>query len=83
MVYCLGCMIMTVSKLEEGWGVPGLLVSTVMIGVGAGGFRAAVVPFIADQQPWFEPALRTLKTGELVFIDHQLTLQYTHNLYYW
>lgn len=85
-IYSLGCIIMTVSslpgKLEKGWGLPGLISSMLMIGCGAGGFRAVIVPFIADQQPWFAPELvRT--SGGLVFIDHQLTLQYIYNLYYW
>jgi POT family proton-dependent oligopeptide transporter len=86
-LYCLGCIVLTVSSLpsslERGWGVPGLAASMVLIGLGAGGFRAITVPFIADQQPWTRPKLKMLKTGEWVVMDYQLTLQYIYNLYYW
>jgi POT family proton-dependent oligopeptide transporter len=86
-LYCLGCVVLTVSSLpsslEREWGVPGLAISMVLIGLGAGGFRAITVPFIADQQPWTESELKILGTGEEVITDHQLTLQYIYNLYYW
>jgi POT family proton-dependent oligopeptide transporter len=86
-LYCLGCIVLTISSLpsslEREWGVLGLAISMVLIGLGAGGFRAITVPFIADQQPWARPRLKTLRTGERVIIDHQLTLQYIYSLYYW
>ena len=87
MLYCLGCAILTMSSstsnVEKGWGVPGLAVSMLLIGLGGGGFRAIAVPFIADQQTRTEPRVVTLKTGELVVTDHQITLQYIYSLYYW
>jgi POT family proton-dependent oligopeptide transporter len=86
-LYCLGCAILTVSSItsiiERGWGVPGLAVSMFFIGLGGGGFRAIVVPFIADQQTKTEPRIMTLKTGEVVVTDYQITLQHIYNLYYW
>jgi POT family proton-dependent oligopeptide transporter len=87
LLYCLGCIVLTTSSLtvslEKGWGIPGLAVAMVLIGFGGGGFRAIIVPFIADQQTKTDPRLTTLKTGELVITDHQITLQYIYNLYYW
>ncbi|KAE8866555.1 hypothetical protein PTNB29_03702 [Pyrenophora teres f. teres] len=54
-----------------------------LIGLGGGGFRAIAVPFIANQQTKTEPRVITLKTGEVVVTDYQITLQYIYNLYYW
>jgi POT family proton-dependent oligopeptide transporter len=86
-LYCLGCVVLTVSSvasnLEKGWGVPGLAIAMVLIGLGGGGFRAIFVPFIADQQAWTKPRLETLRSGERVITDYQITLQYIYNLYYW
>lgn len=86
-LYCLGCTILTASSLtsnvEKGWGVPGLAVAMFLIGLGGGGFRAIAVPFIADQQTRTEPRVVTLRTGEPVVTDYQITLQYICNLYYW
>jgi POT family proton-dependent oligopeptide transporter len=87
-LYCLGCVILTVSSsphsLERGWGATGLAISMVLISLGAGGFRAIAVPFIADQQAWVEPRVKLLhKTGEQVVTDYNLTQQYIYNLYYW
>lgn len=86
-LYCLGCATLTISSvnslIERGWGVPRLAVAMFLIGLGGGGFRAIMVPFIADQQTQTEPRILKLKTGEVVITDYQLTLQYIYNLYYW
>lgn len=86
-LYCLGCATLTISSvhsfIERGWGVPGLAVAMLLIGLGGGGFRAIVVPFIADQQTETESRVLRLKTGEIVITDYQITLQYIYNLYYW
>ncbi|KAF1358616.1 hypothetical protein EJ07DRAFT_67827, partial [Lizonia empirigonia] len=83
-LYCLGCAILTMSSITSiigrGWGVPGLGVAMLLIGLGGGGFRAIAVPFIADQQTEAEPRVMTLKTGEVVLTDYQITLQYIYNL---
>jgi POT family proton-dependent oligopeptide transporter len=86
-LYCLGCVILTLSSLpdslERGWGSAGLAVSMLLIGLGAGGFRAITVPFMADQQPRREPRVELLRTGERVVTDYHLTKQYIYNLHYW
>jgi POT family proton-dependent oligopeptide transporter len=85
--YCIGCIALTVSSLPislgRGWGVPGLGISMVLIGLGAGGFRVVTASFIADQQLWTGPRIKNLWTGEQVVTDDQLTLQYIYGLYYW
>jgi POT family proton-dependent oligopeptide transporter len=86
-LYCLGCVALTLSSLpdslERGWGSAGLAFSMVLIGLGAGGFRAITVPFIADQQHWVGPRVKLLGTGERVVTDYHLTRQYIYNLHYW
>jgi POT family proton-dependent oligopeptide transporter len=85
-LYCLGCVVLTVSSLpsslERQLGVPGLAISMILIGLGAGGFRAITVPFMADQQHRTECIVKMLG-GEQVVTDYELTLQYVYNLYYW
>lgn len=86
-LYCLGCTVLTTtsmtSSLGKGLGLPGLVLSMILIGVGGGAFRAVIVTFIADQHTDKQPETVKLKTGEHVRTDYQLTLQYIYNLYYW
>ena len=86
-IYTLGCAALTVSsfpsQLDKGWGLPGLVVAMIMIALGGGGFRAIVIPFIADQYTEEKSIIKTLKSGEKVVTDRQLTLQYIYNLYFW
>ncbi|KAH6625918.1 POT family-domain-containing protein [Boeremia exigua] len=86
-IYSLGCAALTVSsipsQLDKGWGLPGLILAMVLIALGGGGFRAIMVPFIADQYTEDKSTIKTLKTGEEVITDRQLTLQYIYNLYFW
>lgn len=86
-VYCLGCAALTVSsipsQLDRGWGLPGLVLAMALIALGGGGFRAIMVPFIADQYTEEKPTVKILKSGEEVITDRQLTLQYIYNLYFW
>ncbi|KAF3008403.1 peptide transporter ptr2 [Curvularia kusanoi] len=86
-IYTLGCITLTVSsvpsQLDKGWGLPGLVLAMALIALGGGGFRAIVVPFIADQYTEQKPTIKTLKSGEQVITDRQLTLQYIYNIYFW
>lgn len=86
-VYCLGCAALTVSsipsQLDKGWGLPGLILAMSLIALGGGGFRAIMVPFIADQYTEEKVTVKTLDSGEVVVTDRQLTLQYIYNLYFW
>ncbi|KAL5115346.1 peptide transporter ptr2 [Pleosporales sp. CAS-2024a] len=86
-LYCLGIAALTISSvpanLDKGWGVPGLVVAMFLIGLGGGGVKAIMPPFLADQYTKAEPQMKTLKTGEKVVTDYELTLQYIYNLYFW
>ncbi|KAH7408769.1 POT family-domain-containing protein [Phaeosphaeria sp. MPI-PUGE-AT-0046c] len=86
-LYCSGILVLTISSttacLDRGWGVPGLVISMFLIGLGGGGVKAILPPFLADQYDKEEPQLKTLKTGETVVTDYELTLQYIYNLYFW
>ncbi|KAI8942025.1 hypothetical protein NX059_000131 [Plenodomus lindquistii] len=86
-LYSLGCTALTVSSLtssiDKGWGLPGLILAMGLIGLGGGGFKAIMVPFIADQYEKRDPEVKELKTGEKVVTDYDLTLQYIYNLYFW
>lgn len=86
-IYSLGCAALTVSsipsQLDKGWGLPGLILAMALIALGGGGFRAIMVPFIADQYTEEKTTVKTLKSGEEVITDRQLSLQYIYNLYFW
>jgi POT family proton-dependent oligopeptide transporter len=86
-MYCLGIVALTVSSIpasiERGWGLSGLVVAMFLIGLGGGGVKAILPPFLADQYTKTKPQLKTLKTGEQVITDYELTLQYIYNLYFW
>lgn len=86
-LYCLGCVTLaatsTASSLDKGLGLPGLVLSMLLIGLGGGGFRAIITTFIADQHTDKQSQTLKLKTGECVRTDYQLTLQYIYNLHYW
>ena len=69
--------------VNAGFGLPGLVVAMVMVGLGGGGFKMIMVPFIADQYTEAHPKLKILQDGERVITDRSLTLQYIYNLYYW
>lgn len=86
-LYCSGILVLTISSmtvcLDKGWGVPGLGIAMFLIGLGGGGVRAVLPPFLADQYEKREPQLKTLKSGKSVITDYELTLQYIYNLYFW
>lgn len=86
-LYAIGCGVIMISSidacLDAGLGVPGLAVGMVLVGLGGGGFKIIMIPFVADQYTERQSKLKVLKTGEIVAIDRSLTLQYIYNMYYW
>jgi len=86
-LYCLGIVTLTISSmpamLAKGWGIPGLAISMILVGLGGGGVKAILPAFIADQYIDTGPKIKTLESGEQVVTDYDLTLQYICNLYYW
>ncbi|KAF2819833.1 oligopeptide transporter [Ophiobolus disseminans] len=69
--------------LRGGAGGGGLAVAMVLIGIGAGGVKTTVSPFVADQYVETELRIETLKSGERVIVDRTLTVQYIYNMWYW
>lgn len=47
----------------------------VTIGLGTGGIKANVTPLCAEQYRNSQPVLKTLKSGEQVIVDPELTIQ--------
>lgn len=55
----------------------------VLLGLGTGGIKATVSPFIGDQYAVLTPQLVVTNKGERVIVDRTLTLQYIYNIFYW
>lgn len=86
-LYCIGNAVLTISSvsanLDNGWGLPGLIVAMALIGLGGGGVKSILPPFIADQYTETKARIVTLKSGEKAVTDRELTLQYIYNMYFW
>ncbi|KAK6996799.1 POT family-domain-containing protein [Favolaschia claudopus] len=89
-VYALGILILFITSLpvslNHGAGLGGLIAAIIIFGVGAGGMKSNLAPFIADQCA--EPSTSSLRvietsTGERVIVDQALTLQRIYSIYYW
>lgn len=55
----------------------------ITIGLATGGIKANVTPMCAEQYQNTQPVLRTLKSGEQVVVDPQLTVQRLFMWFYW
>ncbi|KAF3407214.1 Peptide transporter PTR2 [Talaromyces pinophilus] len=82
-----GCLVLFVTSLpaveEHSVKVAGLAISMVLLGLGTGGIKATISPFIGDQYSTMTPQLVATKSGERVVTDRMLTLQYIYNVFYW
>ncbi|KAI9679130.1 MAG: hypothetical protein M1822_007340 [Bathelium mastoideum] len=63
--------------------VGGLAAAMVLIGLGLGGVKATISPFIADQYPNLVPQVIKTRKGGLAVADRTLTIQYVYNAFYW
>lgn len=69
--------------MQDSAKIAGLALSMVLLGLGTGGVKATVSPFIGDQYTTMTPQLVVRKNGEKVIADRTLTLQYIYNILYW
>ncbi|EAT83815.2 hypothetical protein SNOG_08647 [Parastagonospora nodorum SN15] len=86
-VYIVGLVILvatsTPSSIQSGAGFGGLIAAMITIGLGTGGIKANVTPMCAEQYQNARPVLKTLKTGEKVVVDPELTVQKLFMWFYW
>ncbi|KAL7336268.1 hypothetical protein PS15p_201624 [Mucor circinelloides] len=86
-IYMIGWLILTTtaspSALEKGAGFPGYIVSLIVIGLGTGGIKGIVAPLCADQYRRTENYCKKLKSGEVVIVDYDLSIQHLYNYFYW
>ncbi|KAK8004013.1 transmembrane protein 32 [Apiospora arundinis] len=86
-IYTVGLIILvatsTPAALKDGAGFGGLIVAMITIGLGTGGIKANVTPMCAEQYKEPEVVVQTLKSGEIVVVDPQLTVQKLFMWFYW
>jgi POT family proton-dependent oligopeptide transporter len=86
-VYIVGLVILvatsTPSAIQSGAGFGGLIAAMITIGLGTGGIKANVTPMCAEQYQNARPVLKTLKSGEKVLVDPELTVQKLFMYFYW
>ncbi|GKT49480.1 peptide transporter PTR2 [Colletotrichum spaethianum] len=86
-VYIVGLIILvatsTPASINNGAGFGGLIAAMVTIGLGTGGIKANVTPLCAEQYRNSHPVVRTLKSGEDVLVDPELTVQRLFMWFYW
>ncbi|KOS22354.1 Peptide transporter PTR2 [Escovopsis weberi] len=86
-VYWVGLVVLFATSLpvalEHGAGLPGYIVSIIIIGFGTGGIKSNIAPLIADQYTRTSMAIKTEATGERVIIDPAVTYQRIYLIFYW
>ncbi|KAJ7118013.1 putative MFS peptide transporter [Mycena crocata] len=91
-IYVAGVLILFVTSLpvslNHGAGLGGLIAAIIVIGVGAGGMKSNLAPFMADQCA--DPAsgsggmsITTTSQGERVVVDPAITLEKVYSIFYW
>ncbi|KAH6696926.1 POT family protein [Plectosphaerella plurivora] len=86
-IYIIGLVLLvataTPAGIHSGAAFGGLVASMVAIGLGTGGIKANVTPMCAEQYRHSAPTVRTLKSGEQVLVDPELTVQRLFMWFYW
>ncbi|OAL45536.1 POT family protein [Pyrenochaeta sp. DS3sAY3a] len=86
-IYIVGLVILvataTPSAIQNGAGFGGLVAAMVTIGLGTGGIKANVSPMCAEQYQNTCAVVKTLKSGEKVVVDPELTVQRLFMWFYW
>ncbi|KAG5437022.1 hypothetical protein PCANB_001298 [Pneumocystis canis] len=85
-IYFVGQLILIFTSLpfaiERNLSLGGMIVSMIIIGLGAGGIKANVSPFVADQYHLDRRIVKTLPTNERVIIDYNVTIQRIFLVFY-
>ncbi|KAI0417869.1 POT family-domain-containing protein [Xylaria grammica] len=83
----IGCLVIFVTSfpfvMKESVKIFGLALGMIFLGLGTGGVKATVSPFIGDQYIDTPPQLVIRRNGERVIADRNMTLQYIYNVLYW
>jgi POT family proton-dependent oligopeptide transporter len=78
-VYIVGLVVLVATSTHDALlhdaGLGGLVAAMITIGLGTGGIKANVTPMCAEQYQNSQPVLKTLKSGERVVVDPELTVQ--------
>jgi POT family proton-dependent oligopeptide transporter len=86
-IYMLGVLVLTLTSIPAAIlanaALPGLILAMIIIGLGTGGIKANVSPMVAEQYTGTKPTIRTLKSGEKVIVDPNVTIQSIFNWFYW
>ncbi|KAJ5660844.1 Major facilitator superfamily domain general substrate transporter [Penicillium longicatenatum] len=86
-IYIIGLTVLvataTPAALHSNASFGGLIAAMVIIGLGTGGIKANVTPMCAEQYQNAQLVLKTLKSGERVVVDPELTVQRLFMWFYW
>ncbi|KAL4744047.1 POT family-domain-containing protein [Aspergillus similis] len=86
-IYIIGLTVLVTTAMpafiKGGSAFGGLVASMVIIGAGTGGIKANVTPFCAEQYQKSQAFIKTLKSGEQVIVDPELTVERMFLWFYW
>lgn len=86
MIYVLGLFILLMTSLpvslSNGAGLGGFITALILIGAGAGGIKSNVSVLIFEQYTETKRKIKTLKSGERVIVDPQVTISNIYMVFY-
>ncbi|KXJ87923.1 POT family protein [Microdochium bolleyi] len=86
-IYVIGMVILvatsTPMSITSGAAMGGLIATMILVGLGTGGLKSCIAPLSAEQNTSFTSYIKTLKSGERVIVDSQLTNASIFMWYYW
>ena len=85
-IYIIGILILFVTSVpsitDRNTGIGGFIASIILIGIATGMIKANLSVLIADQLPKRKPRVKTLKSGERVIEDPNITMQNVFMAFY-
>lgn len=85
-IYLAGIFILFITSIpsitDKNTGLGGFIVAIILIGIATGMIKANLSVLIADQLPKRKPTVKTLKSGERVIEDPNITLQNVFMTFY-